>query len=115
MSGDHRVIACSARPPIRRSRYIGAVQRLHPECEILCLFFLQRDVSVEPTHLEEPFKKRPPGKRKRSDGGSSEDPGVSESQRAERPFNGQVWTPGGPLFPVLRRRGGNDRFYLFPL
>ncbi|XP_073491370.1 probable fibrosin-1 isoform X3 [Aquarana catesbeiana] len=50
---------------------------------------MQRDVSVEPTHLEEPYKKRPPGKRKRSDGGSSEDPGVSESQREERPFNGQ--------------------------
>ncbi|KAM3917286.1 putative fibrosin-1 [Leptodactylus fuscus] len=40
---------------------------------------MQRDVSMESAPLEEPYRKRPPGKRKRSDGASSEDPGASES------------------------------------
>ncbi|XP_069840868.1 probable fibrosin-1 isoform X2 [Dendropsophus ebraccatus] len=45
---------------------------------------MQRDVSMESVPLEEPYRKRPSGKRKRSDGGSSEDPGASENQPDER-------------------------------
>lgn len=46
---------------------------------------MQRDVSMESAPVEEPYRKRPPGKRKRSDGASSEDPGASE----ERAHKGQ--------------------------
>ncbi|KAM5125107.1 uncharacterized protein ACMZJ9_022453, partial [Mantella aurantiaca] len=45
---------------------------------------MQRDVSVDTVCLEDTYQNLPPGKRKRSDGGSSEDPGVSESQRDGR-------------------------------
>ncbi|XP_069591356.1 probable fibrosin-1 [Ranitomeya imitator] len=43
---------------------------------------MQRDVSMDSAPLEEPYRNRPPGKRKRSDG-SSEDPGASENPPAE--------------------------------
>lgn len=44
---------------------------------------MQREVSMESAPMEEPYRKRPPGKRKRSDGASSEDPGASENQVEE--------------------------------
>ncbi|XP_068100231.1 probable fibrosin-1 isoform X2 [Hyperolius riggenbachi] len=50
---------------------------------------MQRDVTRDPAPLEETYKQRPPGKRKRSDGASSEDPGVSENHRDERTHKGQ--------------------------
>ncbi|XP_044159934.1 probable fibrosin-1 isoform X1 [Bufo gargarizans] len=50
---------------------------------------MQRDVSMESAPLEEPYRQRPPGKRKRSDGASSEDPGASEKHLEERAHKGQ--------------------------
>ncbi|KAG9460346.1 hypothetical protein GDO78_022444, partial [Eleutherodactylus coqui] len=50
---------------------------------------MQRDVTVETIPMEEPYRKRPPGKRKRSDGGSSEDPGASENQPDEQAHKSQ--------------------------
>ncbi|XP_063791565.1 probable fibrosin-1 isoform X2 [Pseudophryne corroboree] len=41
---------------------------------------MQRDLSVDAVPLEESYRKRPPGKRKRSDGASSEDAGATEHQ-----------------------------------
>ncbi|KAM9305060.1 putative fibrosin-1 [Gastrophryne carolinensis] len=64
---------------------------------------MQRDVSMETgPALEEPQQKPPPGKRKRSDGASSEEPRGGDIQReGERPHKGQkrrcAWagSPGG--------------------
>ncbi|XP_071987693.1 probable fibrosin-1 isoform X2 [Engystomops pustulosus] len=53
---------------------------------------MQRDVSMDSASLGEPLRKRPSGKRKRSDGGSSEDPGASENQPDEWTHKSQ----GGP-------------------
>ncbi|XP_073505158.1 probable fibrosin-1 [Phyllobates terribilis] len=49
---------------------------------------MQRDFSMDSAPLEEPYRNRPPGKRKRSDG-SSEDPGASENPAAEPAHKGQ--------------------------
>ncbi|XP_073402405.1 probable fibrosin-1 isoform X2 [Dendrobates tinctorius] len=49
---------------------------------------MQRDVSMDSATLEEPYRNRPPGKRKRSDG-SSEDPGANENPPADPAHKGQ--------------------------
>ncbi|KAM4024209.1 putative fibrosin-1 [Anomaloglossus baeobatrachus] len=50
---------------------------------------MQRDVSKECAPPEEPYRNRTPGKRKRSDAGSSEDPGASENPPDQRAHNCQ--------------------------
>ncbi|KAG8433431.1 hypothetical protein GDO86_017638 [Hymenochirus boettgeri] len=58
-------------------------------CSYGSLEAMQRDFSSNSAQQEEPYRKRPPGKRKRSEEASSEEPGASGPENTENATNSQ--------------------------